>query len=148
MLINITSTLHEIIPVRDGKSTIGRESDNDIQLLDESVSRHHAHLSNMPNICEIADDGSSNGTFLNGNRIESATLRNGDELKIGDTVLRFEEISHEVHDDMGRSRDYSQLSQNSTVRVKRHPSDMRIPVPEKETKTFTASPFKLKRKDS
>ncbi len=66
---------------------IGRESDNDIVLEDPQVSRHHARLSEQAGGYVVEDLGSTNGTFLNGRRITSATpISPGDTLGLGDTV--------------------------------------------------------------
>ncbi len=146
ILVLCTNQLQELFPVKDGFVRVGRESDNDIQLLDEAVSRHHAQLSNMPNVCDIQDHNSANGTYVNGKRIQSAILRHGDEIRIGNSIMRFETVSHELHDDTGRGHDYSAMSQNSTVRVRKHPAEMQTPTPDMETKTFTAPQITIKRK--
>ncbi len=148
ILVLCNQQLQEFFSLTNGIVKVGRESDNNIQLMDDSVSRNHAQLSNMPNTCEVEDCGSSNGTFVNGTRVQTATLRHGDEVRFGKTVMRFEEVAHEVHDDLGKSRDYSPLSQHSTVRVKRHHDDMRAPTPDTETKTFTPPAITIKKKDS
>ena len=146
ILVLCGNHLQEFFPVKEGVARIGRESDNEIQLLDETVSRHHAQLSNMPNTCEIEDHNSANGTFINGKRVQSGALRHGDELKFGSTIMRFEVTDNELADESGKSRDYSALSQHSTVRVKKHPADMQVPTPEQETTTFTAPKITIKRK--
>jgi len=123
ILVLCDSRLQELFAIEQGLVRIGRESDNDIQLLDDTVSRHHAQINNMPNVCEVEDNNSANGTFVNGKRIQSAMLRHGDEVRFGETIMRFETMDHEMTDDIGHGRDYSALSQHSTVRVKRHPAD-------------------------
>ena len=85
-----TGQSQEIAP--DG-ARIGRETDNDIQLLIGGVSRYHAKISRNPagKWC-IEDLGSTNGTTLNGNPLTmSAPLKDGDVILIGDQVLRFGE---------------------------------------------------------
>ena len=70
---------------------IGRETDNDIQLLIGGVSRYHAKISPNPagEWC-IEDLGSTNGTKLNGNPLTMPTsLKDGDVIVVGDQVLRF-----------------------------------------------------------
>jgi pSer/pThr/pTyr-binding forkhead associated (FHA) protein len=75
-------------PLEEGKDlTIGRERDNVIVLSDTRVSRHHA-VARVGESIEIEDAGSTNGTFLNGTRIEGREqLRPGDSLRIGRTEL-------------------------------------------------------------
>jgi adenylate cyclase len=72
---------------------IGRSSANPIALKgDTSVSRQHALIRRQgENEYSVIDLGSANGTFVNGKLLLVPTvLRNGDVLKVGDTVMRFE----------------------------------------------------------
>jgi pSer/pThr/pTyr-binding forkhead associated (FHA) protein len=64
---------------------IGRGPDCDLRLAEQSVSRHHCILRQSPGGEVIVHDlGSSNGTFVNGERVRSqALLRSGDELRLG-----------------------------------------------------------------
>jgi hypothetical protein len=67
--------------------TIGRSKDNDITIDDASVSRHHATIIQTASGIVISDNGSTNGTFVNGNRIHGEkALSTNDILKLG-TVL-------------------------------------------------------------
>ncbi len=65
--------------------TIGRLEDNDIVLPHSYVSGRHGRLELQNNAWHYTDLGSTNGTFVNGQRMPSATLRDGDILRIGDT---------------------------------------------------------------
>jgi len=65
------------------RTLIGRSPDCDIFLDDVTVSRKHAVLIRENGDFTIEDQGSLNGTFVNRARIESARLRNGDEVQIG-----------------------------------------------------------------
>ena len=69
-----------------GSVTIGRASDNDIVIPDVLASRHHATLVLTPLGTEI-QDRSINGTFVNGTRVGSAILREGDVVTIGNVDL-------------------------------------------------------------
>jgi pSer/pThr/pTyr-binding forkhead associated (FHA) protein len=69
---------------------LGRAMINDIPLGDARLSRSHARLECGPSGCLIVDLGSSNGTRLNGNRVEKAELSPGDTITIGNTSLRYE----------------------------------------------------------
>jgi len=71
------------------KTTIGRKSDNDIQLNDAVASSHHAHIILKPNEymeaqmdARLEDLGSTNGTQVNGCLVKSIELRNGDDIQI------------------------------------------------------------------
>jgi len=74
----------------EGTSRIGRSDDNDIVLNDPSVSRAHAVVEVSAGRAALRDLDSTNGTFLNGRRIRAEALRDGDELQLGNTRLRFE----------------------------------------------------------
>lgn len=69
---------------------IGRALDNDIVIHDVLASRRHAFVTPTPAGPEIRDANSSNGTFVNGVRVTSAALSEGDVVTIGnvDLVLR------------------------------------------------------------
>ena len=71
---------------------IGRESDNDIQLLTGGVSRYHAKLEYTGDgQWKIQDLGSTNGTKLNGKKIqEPVILEPGTEITIGEQLIRFD----------------------------------------------------------
>jgi len=76
--------------VPDGAIKIGRATDNDIVVADVLASRHHATLIPGPaGTAEITDNRSINGTFVNGQRVDAATLRDGDVVTIGNVDLVF-----------------------------------------------------------
>ena len=64
--------------------TIGRYADNDIVLPLDYVSGHHGRLEQRGSAWVYTDLGSTNGTFINGRLTPSATLQDGDVLRIGD----------------------------------------------------------------
>ncbi|MBV8724328.1 MAG: DUF3662 and FHA domain-containing protein [Candidatus Eremiobacteraeota bacterium] len=72
------------------QARIGRNDDNEVVLLDASVSRAHASIATGADGAVLTDLDSTNGTFVNGRRIAKQTLRDGDELRFGNTVMRFE----------------------------------------------------------
>jgi predicted component of type VI protein secretion system len=69
--------------------TIGRDPESDIFLNDMTVSRTHAVVDCRANVVSVKDAGSLNGTYLNGEIVESATLTNGDVLQIGTFQMLF-----------------------------------------------------------
>ena len=79
-------------PLSHAPATLGRAPDRTIPLpADTSISRAHARIIYAEGRHQLADDGSSNGTFVNGSRVADARpLSSGDTLQIGDTVLRYE----------------------------------------------------------
>lgn len=71
--------------------TIGREAGNPIALVEDSTaSRRHATISESGGTYTIRDEGSANGTFVNGARVTEKQLSPGDEIQIGGTKFRFE----------------------------------------------------------
>jgi pSer/pThr/pTyr-binding forkhead associated (FHA) protein len=73
-------------------TTIGRADDNEIALDgDEFASGHHARIESQRDGVWLIDLGSTNGTFVNGERIDGRRrLRRGDVVQVGDTELVFE----------------------------------------------------------
>jgi pSer/pThr/pTyr-binding forkhead associated (FHA) protein len=67
----------------NGVTTVGRHPESDIFLDDVTVSRHHCRLSAVGDELTIEDSGSTNGTYVNDDRIDSAKLEPGDEVLIG-----------------------------------------------------------------
>ncbi len=65
------------------ETTIGRHPDSDIFLDDVTVSRRHARIASSSAGKAIEDVGSLNGTYVDGERLESATLREGAQIQIG-----------------------------------------------------------------
>ncbi len=76
----------EPVALRDGLR-IGRSDDNDVVVRDGRVSRHHARIVADGDGFAIVDEGSSNGTFVDGERIARARVRAGTNVVVGDTVL-------------------------------------------------------------
>jgi pSer/pThr/pTyr-binding forkhead associated (FHA) protein len=71
---------------------IGRGLAADLRLDESSVSRRHAILVPRPSGARILDDRSSNGTFVNGRRVQQADLCTGDVVVVGRVVLRYLEV--------------------------------------------------------
>jgi eukaryotic-like serine/threonine-protein kinase len=69
--------------------TLGRALDNDIVLEDAAVSRQHCRVYWAGDGYALEDLGSSNGTYLNGALVQSAPLRSGDLVELGDLVFEF-----------------------------------------------------------
>jgi len=80
------------IPLQEGAMRIGRGLAADLRLDDASVSRRHAIVVPRPNGARILDDRSSNGTLVNGRRVQQAELVNGDVILLGRVLLRYLEV--------------------------------------------------------
>jgi predicted component of type VI protein secretion system len=95
--------------------TVGKGEENDVVLDDTTVSRLHAVLEQFPAGWCVTDVGSSNGTFLNGERIwAQQRLRHGDEVRVGRTRLLFRNSS-----DVGHSRTESE-AESPALTVREH----------------------------
>jgi pSer/pThr/pTyr-binding forkhead associated (FHA) protein len=81
-----------LLPLNDGATHVGRGFSADVVLDDQSVSRRHAILSLRAGVVRLLDDRSANGTYLNGRRITTAYLRDGDVLRLGRVVLTFRDV--------------------------------------------------------
>src|SRR5580765_411629 len=107
------------IPLEREEVILGRSLGADVRINDHKASRRHAKVSKVFNdeaeIHEyvLSDNGSRNGTFLNGQRISSQALTNGDKISIGDHILRFElldEIDREYQRQIHRLISHDDLS--------------------------------------
>jgi len=76
------------VPLNKPVTTIGRGPDNDIALpYDTEVSRYHAEVRREGAALVLYDRNSRNGTFVNNAQITSHTLREGDQVRVGNTNL-------------------------------------------------------------
>jgi hypothetical protein len=73
-----------------GATRIGRSRECDIFLVDPSVSRNHALLDVRAGNLVVRDAGSTNGTFVNGERVQMRTLRPGDRVAFGKSEMLVE----------------------------------------------------------
>ncbi len=86
------------------ETTIGRHPDSDIFLDDVTVSRRHARLRLEGGVVTVEDQGSLNGSYVNGERVDVGNLESGDELQIGRFKLLFVgDGEEEEHDHTGES---------------------------------------------
>jgi len=78
-----------VVPLSGEETCLGRGRDNDVVLPDISVSRRHALLRREGGGYLLVDQGSGNGTRVNGRPVEQARLRSGDRILLGDAVVEF-----------------------------------------------------------
>jgi predicted component of type VI protein secretion system len=76
--------------LEQGSLSVGRNKDNALQIDDPAVSNHHAQIVTVFDSSYVEDLGSTNGTFVNGKKIKSHTLHNGDVLTIGHYQILFQ----------------------------------------------------------
>lgn len=72
-----------------GNFDIGRSSKSDLPLDQESVSRNHARITRARDSWTLRDMGSTNGTYVNDLPIQERALKDGDQIKIGRSILKF-----------------------------------------------------------
>lgn len=132
-----------------GSLVIGRDPSAGIVLDDSEVSRRHASISAGPDAPAIEDLGSTNGTFVNGERIEgSRPLQAGDRLRIGTTVLEVDlpvqatQIASVIPEaeDPGATRMASVTSPEEAERAAKAEEAMRHAAPEGEDDEATVVP--------
>lgn len=82
---------------------IGRESTNDVVLDRDSVSRRHARIALRNGERVLVDLGSTNGTYVNDRQIEEHRLRSGDQLKVGNSILKYlsgQDVEQAYHEEI------------------------------------------------
>ena len=89
IIINLHDFRDNEFTLRQGVTTLGRASDNMIQLPDPAISSHHARIVTIFDAAYIEDLGSTNGTHLNGRKVQRHPLRHGDILLLGKIQLVF-----------------------------------------------------------
>ena len=77
------------IPLLEGANVIGRGEDAAIPIDAPGVSRYHARILVTGDCATFEDLNSKNGSFVNGARVTTLSLGNGDEIRLGATVLTF-----------------------------------------------------------
>jgi diguanylate cyclase (GGDEF)-like protein len=93
---------------------IGRSSTNDLFIDQESISRHHARISFDGSSYWISDLGSTNGTFVNDEPVREQRLRDGDQVRIGRSILKFmtgENVEVHYHEEIYRLMTVDGLTQ-------------------------------------
>jgi hypothetical protein len=79
-----------LVPLEDATATVGRMATNTVAIQDPMVSSFHAVFERYPTGWCVRDVGSSNGTFVNGDRVVGERhVRPGDEIRLGGTRLVF-----------------------------------------------------------
>jgi hypothetical protein len=108
-------------PLADsGEVVIGRSSELDLVLLEDMVSRRHAVLTLGGDRIAIADLHSRNGTFVNGEKVRSARLKEGDRILIGTNILKLVTVARHAGAIDGRSAQQN-LEKTAAAREQRRP---------------------------
>ena len=107
---------HPIYELDKAVITIGRDAANDIVLIDSEVSRRHATLTRSEGGFILEDNGSTNGTFINDQRLIGAyPLSSGDLLGLGETVTLSYELAQAIH------LPFAEVLTRTTEKTKRRP---------------------------
>ena len=85
--------------------TIGRLTSNDISLNDSTASGKHAKITTVMDTSYVQDLGSTNGTFVNGQKVSTHVLHTNDIIKIGEHDLMF--VSDYVPQNKVKERDFA-----------------------------------------
>jgi FHA domain-containing protein len=83
LVLKFEGSVLQSVPVTDGPITIGRTPDNSIAIDNLAVSNRHARIEVQQGRMILDDQGSLNGTFVNGQRVKRAALRDGDVITLG-----------------------------------------------------------------
>ena len=84
----MTGRIHELSVER---TSVGRVEDNTLQIADASVSSHHAEILLRGSDIVIKDIGSTNGTFINNQKITESVLQPGQTLRFGQVELKIDD---------------------------------------------------------
>ena len=100
-----------------GELSAGAAEGNDLRLTDPAVSRHHFSITSLPDGFVVRDLGSTNGTRVNGVRIDRGYLDDEATIEIGRTRIRFEPLAETVSAPLSPSERYGRvLGQSSAMR--------------------------------
>jgi pSer/pThr/pTyr-binding forkhead associated (FHA) protein len=84
-------------PLRPNREIIiGRSSDLDMVLVEDMVSRKHAKITTDEHSVSIQDLGSTNGTFVNGEKIRAVRLKEGDRILVGTSIIKLVTANNEA----------------------------------------------------
>ena len=101
---------------------IGRGGELDIVLVEDMVSRKHAKLTTQAGKIVIQDLGSTNGTFVNGEKIKRARLKEGDRVLIGTSILKL--IAASESSNVGATKEELNAELDAIGRRQQHKTDI------------------------
>jgi hypothetical protein len=97
---------------------VGRSSELDMVLVEDMVSRRHAKITVTGDQIFIQDLGSTNGTFVNGEKVKRARLQEGDRILIGTSIIKLVAADHtDGHDQPSSLEDVAAGRRTSQVRT-------------------------------
>lgn len=134
VLVNVRSDGREVeVPVRWKHAVIGRREDCQVRIPLANVSRQHCEIVLEPNGLMVRDLGSSNGTFVNGERVEQHEVKPGDMLTVGSVVFVFR------IDGQPETIDTASITNNGSRSSATDPTPSAVASREDELRPFTPS---------
>jgi len=123
-------------PLRPNREIIiGRSSDLDMVLVEDMVSRKHAKITTDEHVVTIQDLGSTNGTFVNGEKVRKADLKDGDRILIGTSIIKIVFVDGESTGHLTETEARSKMAMTANKRSAASPKSMagsieEIPLPD------------------
>jgi pSer/pThr/pTyr-binding forkhead associated (FHA) protein len=123
-------------PLRPNREIIiGRSSDLDMVLVEDMVSRKHAKITTDDTVVTIQDLGSTNGTFVNGEKVRKADLKDGDRILIGTSIIKIVFVDGEHTNHLTETEARSKMAVAANKRSSAAPKSMagsieEIPLPD------------------
>ncbi|HMF43403.1 MAG TPA: DUF4388 domain-containing protein [Polyangia bacterium] len=123
-------------PLRPNREIIiGRSSDLDMVLVEDMVSRKHAKITTDEHVVTIQDLGSTNGTFVNGEKVRKADLKDGDRILIGTSIIKIVFVDGENTSHLTETEARSKMAVAANKRSSAAPKSMagsieEIPLPD------------------
>ena len=113
-----------LITLGEAQFVVGRDPTSDLVVSERAVSRHHARFEKKESGFVVTDLGSTNGTWVNGERIASEKLNSGDRIRIGGRIFKFiatDQLEAQYHEAV-----YSMMTKDSLTQAwnKRYLLDM------------------------
>jgi hypothetical protein len=122
--------------------TIGRLPDNDVRIVNPTVSGHHSLIINILNDSFLEDLNSTNGTYVNGKLIKKHALQHGDLVTVGKHQLRYIDADTEEEDDYDDEFARTMVIDSSEVATRVNESEGAVAVAEapvaRQTETIGA----------
>ena len=89
LVLKFQNSVQKEVPLHDGVVSIGRLPDNTLQIDNPGVSSRHCRVVFEAGQYFVEDSGSTNGTFVNNQRVSRAQLIDGDDVSIGSYTIAF-----------------------------------------------------------
>src|SRR3982751_1001785 len=125
----------EFPPRPNREVIVGRSSELDMVLVEDMVSRKHAKITTDEHVVTIQDLGSTNGTFVNGEKVRKADLKDGDRILIGTSIIKIVFVDGDVTGHLTETEARSKMAMAANKRSASAPKSMagsieEIPLPD------------------